>query len=227
MNALHPPLGVALVDAVPPLPMAPAAADAVPLFTMSPLPGGGPGGGGGRNRVLPAPAASVPKVEAKPVRSVPSCFRSCDRVLAVVPVLLTDDGSLSVAEVPVVAVPLADDEVPPIPDSSDCRSARIVDIADVLPDAAAPVLAAADEPPVLANMRAKFIASGAEVSPVTAPWPKPADAADAAYAELLLPFWLDCATGGVWYAASCAQRSFCPDIELNTIQSPLIDITVS
>lgn len=188
MNVAHPPLAVAPADAVPALLMPPALADAVPVLRMSPLPGGGPGGGGGRNCVPPARGASVPKVDAKLLRSVPSCCRSCDRVLAVVPVLLTDDGSLSVAEEPAVAVPLADDAVPPKLDSSDCRSAIISDIAEVAPDAPSearavvlPELAAEDEPPAPPNARrAKFIPAGAEVSPVTAPAPAEVEAAEVA-----------------------------------------------
>jgi hypothetical protein len=81
-----------------------------------------------------------------------------------------------------------------------------------------------DEPNAIS---AKFVPSdiGDDVSPVTAPEPVADDNAPDAYAVVPAAGWLDCAAGGVWCAASRAQCSFCPVIELNTAQSPLCEIT--
>jgi hypothetical protein len=229
MNVCHP----LLADAVPLLEMSlPPLADTVPLFRMSLLPGGGPGGGGGGPARVPlAPDDAVPNVEAKLSRSVESCCKSCDNVLAVVPLLLTDDESVSEAEVPDVLLLPADDDVPPNVDNSDCRSVRSWDTADVPLDviefpSVAPVLPpVCDEEPNAIN--AKFVPSesGDDVPPVTAPEPVADESAADACAAVPPPVWLDCAAGVAWYAASCAQRSFCPVIELNTVQSPLVEVT--
>jgi hypothetical protein len=81
-----------------------------------------------------------------------------------------------------------------------------------------------DEPNAIS---AKFVpsASGDDVAPVTAPLPGSLHGVDAAWADVVPLAWLDCAVGDAWYAASCAQRSFCPFIELNTVQSPRCEIT--